>query len=202
MKNANKLQLNIGAAVTRIPGFVNIDIAPNADISLDLNRDRLPFNDNSVDLVFSYHTVEHVENYLFALGEIHRVLKHKGKFLLGVPYVTATRSNLVNPYHHQNFDEYSFDFFDPERLKGSASEENNIFFKKVFHEFRYMSGFKLLHPPIRNWCRKHFLNVVKKIDFGLLAIKYPEEKVILSKKDIDEMKKEFKDCKARRIKYG
>ena len=110
--NSNKeIKLNIGAGRTYIPGFVNVDISEKADISLDLNCERLPFDDNSVDLVFTYHLLEHLSDYLFALGEIHRVIKHGGQLLIGVPYVTSTEFNLVNPYHKQHFNEYSFDFF-------------------------------------------------------------------------------------------
>src|SRR5437016_5004624 len=106
------LRLNIGAGTTYIPGFKNIDIDSKAEIQLDLSKDRLPFDDDSVSLVFSYHTLEHVSEYLFALGEIHRVLGHNGALLLGLPYVSLTEYNLINPYHLRNFNEHSFAFFD------------------------------------------------------------------------------------------
>src|SRR5437764_9834345 len=103
-----ELKLNIGAGGTWIPGLVNVDVAPWADLVLDLNKDRLPFADNAVDCVFSYFTLEHVQNYLFCLAEIHRVLRHGGRFLVGLPYVTSTTYHLVNPYHLHSFNEYSF----------------------------------------------------------------------------------------------
>jgi SAM-dependent methyltransferase len=166
------LQVNIGAGASYIPGFVNVDIAEHADVSLDLNTSPLPFEDGSVDLVFSYHTLEHLERYLFALGEIHRVLRHGGRFLVGLPYVTLTYWHQVNPYHLHDFNEGSFDFFDPARLMGSAVEQGPpIVFKKVFHRYHYMGAFHLAPPPLRSWCRRHLLNTVRKIDFGLLAVK-------------------------------
>lgn len=133
--------LNIGAGQTFIPGCINIDIAPYADVSLDLNREILPFSDDSVDTVFTYHTIEHLDNYLFALSEIHRVMKHGARLFVGVPYVTLTEYNLVNPYHRQHFNEYSFDFFEPGKLLGSAAETTGILFRKVFHRFHYMPEF-------------------------------------------------------------
>jgi hypothetical protein len=30
--------------------------SPNADICIDLDKDDLPFEDNSVNLIFAYHT--------------------------------------------------------------------------------------------------------------------------------------------------
>src|SRR6266496_4836845 len=180
--NSRRINLNIGASQTYIPGFTNIDISNKANISLDLSKDSLPFEDSSVDLVFSYHTLEHVPDYLFSLSEIHRVLKHGGHFLVGLPYVTLTEYNLVNPYHLHNFNEYSFDFFDPTKLKSSAAESNPILFKKIFHRFEYIGMFRVLPSPFQTWCRRHLLNVVRKIDYGLLAIKTHEDISLWNKK--------------------
>ena len=171
MNQIKPVRLNIGAGLTYIPGFTNIDISSNADISLDLGKDKLPFKDDSVDLIFSYHTLEHIPNYIFVLSEIHRVLKNGGLFLVGVPYVTLTEYHLVNPFHLHNFNEFSFDFFNGKELKGTAVEENEIFFEKIFHRFHYIGLFNIIPPPFRTWCRRHLLNVVRKIDFGLIAVK-------------------------------
>ncbi len=173
MTTCKSRQLNIGAGVSCLPDFINVDISTRADVTIDLNREPLPFDDDSVDLVFTYHCLEHLENYLFALGEIHRVLTHNGRLLVGVPYVTLTEYNLVNPYHRQNFNEYSFDFFEPGKLKDSAAEENQILFKKVFHRFHYLPEFARESPDRQQWARRHLFNVVRSIDFGLAAIKDP-----------------------------
>jgi len=192
-------RLNIGAGETYIPGFVNIDVVPWADVSLDMNRDRLPYKDNSIDLVFTYHCLEHLDNYLFALGEIHRVLRHRGRLLVGVPYVTLTEYHLVNPYHRQNFNEYSFDFFDPAKLRGSAVEQSQIAFKKVFHRFHYRGGWA--KTPFRAFCRRHFLNVVRYIDFGLYAMKPPQLTLEQTSEDRSSLRREFDRCLSARIAY-
>ena len=194
-------KLNVGAGLTYIPGFVNIDVSPKADVTLDLSQDVLPFDDSSVDLVFSYHTLEHLENYLFALGEIHRVLRHGGRFLLGLPYATHADGHLVNPYHRHSFNESSFDFFEPKKSKGSAVEENPILFIKVFHRFHYIGIFNLVPPPFRSWCRRHLLNVVRKTDFGLVAIKQPEERIPMGAEVRRRLKQEFLQCQRARTFY-
>jgi len=163
--------LNIGAGHTYIPGFVNVDISERAEVTLDLSKDRLPFDDNSVDTVVSIHTLEHVPDYLHALGEIHRVLRHDGALLLKLPYVTLTEAHMINPYHLHNFSERSFDFFDPERLKGSAGEESRVAFRKVFVRYTYLGSFGMLPGPLRVWARRHLFNVVRQFDVGLVAIK-------------------------------
>lgn len=192
------IKLNIGAGQTYIPEFINIDISEKANISLDLSKDILPFESDSVDFVFSYHTLEHVPNYLFALAEIHRVLKHGGKFLVGLPYVTLTEYNLVNPYHLHNFNEFSFDFFDDAKIRGSAAEENPVQFKKIFHRFHYIGVFRKLPYSVQTWCRRHLFNVVEKIDFGLLAIKHNAEISLLND---GALEKEFDKCLNSRITY-
>lgn len=196
-----ELKLNLGAGATYIPGFRNIDIASWAEISLDLNVEPLPFKDNSVDCVFTYHLLEHLDHYLFALGEIHRVLKHGGRLLIGVPYVTSTEYHLVNPYHRQSFNEFSFDFFDPARLKGSAVESNAILFKKAFHRYHYRPLFKRLPESLRSFCRRHLFNVVRKIDFGLLAVKPPNNSIELDAGDEQRLKAEFAACLKARVRY-
>ena len=196
--NQNSIKLNIGAGRTYLPGFTNIDISEVADISIDLSNEPLPFADNSVDLIFTHHCIEHIPNYLFALKEIHRVLKHNALLLVGVPYVTSTEFNLVNPYHLHHFNEHSFSFFDPKKLKGSAMETNPICFKKAFHRFYYNGRFNKLPSFLKNWSRRHLFNVVKKIDFGLVAVKNNSE---IDVPDTEELIAQFDSCLKSRKRY-
>lgn len=199
MTNEAKLRLNIGAGKSRIEGFHNIDISERADIVVDLAKEPLPFEESSVDLVFSYHTIEHVSDYLFAMSEIYRVLKDGGILLLGTPYVTLTEYNLVNPYHLNHFNEHSLSFFDPHRLRGSAEEDTPTYFHKIFHRFHYMGGFKAVPPPLRGWCRRHLFNVVSRIDFGAVAVKSPDTLDALP--DRRALIEQFDHCKRSRKFY-
>lgn len=195
------VRLNIGAGVTFIPEFVNIDITDRGDIQLNLNHDRLPFDDNSVDLIFSNHTIEHLDNYLYGISEIHRVLKHGGELLVGVPYVTLTEFNLVNPYHKQHFNEYSFDFFDPQRLLGSAAESGGVMFRKIYHRFHYMPEFANETPEKREWFRRHCFNVVREIDFGVMAIKDINEPLPTQADTAQRMMNLYDECMVARVPH-
>jgi SAM-dependent methyltransferase len=201
MNNNDTVKLNIGAGLTYIPGFHNIDISDRADITLDLNRDRLPFEDNSVDVVFTCHTIEHLDEYLYALSEIHRVLKHGGQFLVGVPYVTLTEYNLVNPYHKQHFNEFSFDFFDPERLLDSAAEEGQMFFRKVSHRFHYLPEFADESLEKKEFARRHYFNVVREIIFGVLAIKDLDAPLPITEETPSQLLKNYNKYLAARKSY-
>lgn len=193
--------LNIGAGQTYIPGMVNVDIAPYADVAIDLNRDRLPFADGTVDFIFTYHTLEHLDAYLFALSEIHRVLRHGGRLFVGVPYVTLTEYNLINPYHRQNFSECSFDFFEPGKLLGSAAEGATVRFKKVFHRFHYLPEFEGKSERRKEWCRRHLMNVVQKIDFGLVAMKADQPAIEIDSSAPPRFLAEFDALLGRRTGY-
>ena len=175
--------------------------SPNADICIDLDKDDLPFEDNSVNLIFAYHTSEHVKDYLSVLAKIHRVLKHGGRLLLGLPYMTETKYCLSNPQHLHNFNEYSFDYFEPKRLKGSASENNQIIFRKIFHRYHYIGRYSRVPEPFRSWCQNHLFNVVRKIDFGLIAIKNPSEQIQASKETREDMLKQFDSLYKSRIEF-
>ena len=52
---------------------------------------KLPFEDESFDLVFSYHTLEHVREPERAIAEMRRVVRADGGFWIGTP----NRSRLV-----------------------------------------------------------------------------------------------------------
>jgi SAM-dependent methyltransferase len=199
MNSSKQKKVNIGAGMTYIPGFINVDISEKAQVTLDLSKDKLPMKDNSVDIVFSYHTLEHIPDYLHVLSEIHRVLKHGGRFLLGTPYVTLTEYHLVNPYHLHNFNEYSFDFFDNSKMKGLAEENNTILFKKIFHRYHYIGAFRIMPTFLKTWCRRHLMNVVRKIDFGLIAIKDSNQS--LDVHGIQDLISEFDECLNSRRAY-
>jgi len=52
---------------------------------ININRDSLPFPDNSFDICICLETIEHLENPYHCLKEIRRVLKKKGRFLISIP---------------------------------------------------------------------------------------------------------------------
>jgi len=198
MKNTELICVNIDAGLATVPHFINIDVTGKGKRNIDIGKEPLPFDNDSVDVIFSYHALEHIPNYLAAMAEIHRVLKHGGRLLLGLPYVTATKYHLVNPYHLHNFNEHSFDFFDKDKF-ANMNVPNPVVFKKVFHRFHYTGMFNYLPSPIQNWCRNHLLNVVQKIDVGLLAIKQTDAPLSNNKEQL--LLQEFSKCFAARVPY-
>lgn len=53
--------------------------------SADLNFEKLPYLDNSLDLVTAFQIIEHLENPFLIMRETHRILKSGGIFMFSVP---------------------------------------------------------------------------------------------------------------------
>lgn len=73
-------KLNLGCGPHRKEGFLNVDLFPPAEVTLDLRRG-LPFDSGCCDLIFSEHCFEHFdypETILHLLRECHRVLRAGG----------------------------------------------------------------------------------------------------------------------------
>jgi len=86
VKRRDSIKLNIGCGKVKLPGWVNIDIEPGADLVLDV-RHKLPFDDNSVDYIFNEHFFEHLsfEEGLKTLRDFHRCLKVGGVLRIAMP---------------------------------------------------------------------------------------------------------------------
>lgn len=121
MTQNDLLLLNIGAGTQKLPGFVNIDIEPGADIVLDV-RKGLPFASNSVDGIYSEHFIEHVVqgDICFFLRECRRVLAPGGIMRVATPdldeiiadYVRGGAQSGANPHSwlHPEWAKYDYEW--------------------------------------------------------------------------------------------
>ena len=54
------LRLNLGSGFRPRSGWINVDLGDGSDLALDL-RERLPFDDNSVEAIYTEHFFEHLD---------------------------------------------------------------------------------------------------------------------------------------------
>ncbi len=90
LKLPKVVNLDIGCGSKKEVGFIGIDIRDcEQEIVWDV-RDGIPFPDNSVDEVWSSHTIEHFDNGEAEefLIEVYRILKSGGKLVVAVPHQT------------------------------------------------------------------------------------------------------------------
>lgn len=131
------MRLDIGGGESTLftTGFVSIDINPKATIVHDLDRYPWPIKDNSVGFARMSHVLEHLENPLKAMKEIHRILKPDGEIYIAVPW---WRDDIgLNPYHRWVFQPGWFDRLTPHRLGASKYMDTcrgNIDFIVIKHE--------------------------------------------------------------------
>jgi SAM-dependent methyltransferase len=65
--------------------YITADIeSPLAKVKMDIHD--IPFEDNSFDIIFCNHVLEHVRDDLQAMREMHRVLKPGGWAILQIPF--------------------------------------------------------------------------------------------------------------------
>ena len=101
LASAERIVLELGCGQSRrIDGAVTVDSVDLAsvDIVADLNEG-IPLPDASVDAIYSFHFLEHLDDLDHFMKELHRVLKPDGVGYLAMP----SRWQLVEPHYRLAF---------------------------------------------------------------------------------------------------
>lgn len=105
--------LNVGCGTTLIPGAVNLDMNDLADVKFNLEDCDvlpLPFPDNYFESLQASHVLEHINNILPLMQELHRVAKPDAHFWVRVPYGSNSIA-FEDPTHVRQFFPKSFKYF-------------------------------------------------------------------------------------------
>lgn len=102
-------KLNLGCGSFKKDGYLNIDINPNLspDVTHDLNNIPYPFPSDFFDIIEADHVLEHLENPLGIMKEIHRISKKDAKLIIRVPHFSR---GFTHPDHKRGFD-VSFPYY-------------------------------------------------------------------------------------------
>jgi len=127
------LKLHLGCGVKHLDGYVNIDHrkTPATDLVCDIRK--LPYPAGSVDLIETYHVIEHLKRHdlSVALKEWHRVLVVGGKLIIECPdfdeavkeYIGGNEKRIDNIFGLQRFPgdvhQFGYNF---KRLKKALEE--------------------------------------------------------------------------------
>ena len=129
-------RLEIGSGLTaKKDGFATSDLSFKVDYPYDL-RLGLPFPNESVDLIYSEHVLEHFshEDLIFLLKDCCRVLKPSGTFSVAVPNTKIYLDAYLNPNEFDYTKYCSYDF--GLSYKSKIDYVNYIFY--MGGEHRYM----------------------------------------------------------------
>lgn len=142
LKDEGPLKLHLGCGNEHLEDYVNIDWRKTGATDLVCDIRDLPYDNNSVDLIETYHVIEHLPRYDLpeAFEEWSRILKPEGCLIIECP----------------DFDEIAERY-----LEGDEKQLDGIFglqrFKGDTHYFGY--NFKRLSKMVRDY---GFLRIAKK----------------------------------------
>jgi SAM-dependent methyltransferase len=146
--------LHLGCGPSKHPGAVGVDLNPRsaADALCDLNRRGYPFASNSFDLVLCEHVLEHLDDVIAVMEEIHRVARPGARVLVRVPHFSSVYY-YSDPTHRHPFALHSFDYFVPgspvHHFHYSAAE-----FRVVRAEFPPPAGAGPLKRALFRWLNR------------------------------------------------
>ena len=104
------MKLNLGACDRKFPGFLSVDIAPPADVVTDLEQP-WPWPDASVEAVKAFDIIEHLADKIFAMNELHRVMKSGARAELEIPSASHGAGAFQDPTHKSYWTMNSFQYF-------------------------------------------------------------------------------------------
>lgn len=114
-------KLNVGSGTDVRKNYVNLDKFnfKGTDVVWDIDKTPFPFKDSSFSEILIKHVIEHVEDVVAFMSEIHRISKPGAKIVIEVPYFSGVDA-IGDPTHKHFFAAKTFDFFE----KGKMGNEN------------------------------------------------------------------------------
>jgi ubiquinone/menaquinone biosynthesis C-methylase UbiE len=180
------MKINIGAGDTKHEGFINLDYdaISNPDYVVDLEKDRLPFDDSTVETVIAHHILEHLgDGYFNCLQELYRVCKHGAVIDVRVPHPRHD-SFLADPTHKRPITPIGLQLFSKKfnqlcRKQGYASSRLGDYFNVDFEilDFKYVPDDRcaqmyahLSQEEMQHYADEHN-NLISEIHIRLTVIK-------------------------------
>ena len=104
--------LDLGCGRNKRPGAIGVDFNADtaADVLADINRGALPFRDGVFDEVALIHVIEHVDNVVQTIEEVHRICRPGGLIRIETPHYTDF-SSFCDPTHRWHLNTFSFRYF-------------------------------------------------------------------------------------------
>jgi len=135
------MKLNLGAEKDIHSGYINHDISnlPGIDVIHNLDQYPWPWEDNTFDEVIAMDILEHLDDFVKSMEELHRILKPNGTVTIRVPYWNHSCA-YIDPTHKRGFHEQTFQFFD---IDSPYYKERGYYSKATF---RILDELFLLTP--------------------------------------------------------
>jgi hypothetical protein len=114
--DANSTTLNLGCGLKKLPNAVNLDRVAdvNPDVVHDLDKAPWPFADGQFSEVLAYDVLEHCNDVIAAMEEIHRICSGSAVVRITVPHFSCMNA-FTDPTHRHFFGWSSFHYVTGER---------------------------------------------------------------------------------------
>lgn len=180
------MKINIGAGDTVENDYIRIDYdqLTNPDHVLDLEKDRLPFEDSTVEAVKAHHILEHLgEGFFHCLQELYRVCKHGARINIRVPHPRHD-AFLSDPTHRRPITVTTMQMFSKKfnemcRLQNAATSRLGDYFNVDFEiiDYKYLPD-RAMESTIQHlnneqkmeYANQHF-NIISEIEITLIVVK-------------------------------
>ncbi len=165
--------LDIGCGRKKLPGAIGLDrvALPGVDVVGDLNH-RLPFADNEFEAVHANQVLEHVDNIVELIYEVHRILKPGGIFIIHAPYFRSSWAH-IDPTHIRSFTVNSMDYF----VNGTFCYENYKFRGEAFSKVEVFFDTEYKSTITRRFFSSKALNNPAKFENSIWSFLFPFEQI-------------------------
>jgi len=127
--------LDIGCGLKKKEGYVGIDIIKVEGVDVLARAENLPFRDDSINGIYTRHTLEHVDDFEKTVRELWRVCKPSSIIEVIVPFWAHHSAN--HPLHKWFFNHYSFDDYSAEKNRTFIPDYDVCFsVKRIKYNFQ------------------------------------------------------------------
>lgn len=176
------MKVNLGSGFKRYEGFVNVDSDPitKPDYVVDLEKDPLPFADNTVKEIRAYHILEHIGLGFFPLlQEMYRVCEHNAIIDIHVPHHRHDYF-FGDPSHIRPITLEMMDRFDQQKNRRDLANDPGstpfgisygVDFEVIWHHYQlepfFEEQFKTMTPDQINMTARMYNNVIQELHMKL-----------------------------------
>lgn len=117
------MKLNLGCGNDYKEGYINCDWTDKIKVDkiVDLEKPLKMFDSDSVEEIICNHVLEHINNFVPLIHELHRICKEDAVIKIKTPFYTSW-GQFNDPTHVRFFTPWTFTYFE----KGNYSHEVGV----------------------------------------------------------------------------
>ena len=113
---------------------LDVNDSVDADVIHDLNKFPYPFDDSKFDIIVLDNVLEHLDDVIAVMEELHRITKPNAKLVITVPYFRSIWAHL-DPTHQHFFTWDSLSYFDVNHIYNQKYAYTKKKFEMVARNF-------------------------------------------------------------------